>query len=35
MLLPTGGLELRLRPIRDAIHSLRNALKNRERTTGC
>lgn len=32
MPLTTGGLEQRLRPIRDAIHPRRHALKNRERT---
>lgn len=32
MPLTTGGLEQRLRPIRDAIHPRRYALKNRERT---
>lgn len=30
--LTTGGLEQRMRPIRDAIHPRRYALKNRERT---
>jgi hypothetical protein len=32
MPLTTGGLEQRLRPVRDAIHPRRHALKNRERT---
>lgn len=32
MPLTTGGLEQRLRPIRDVIHPRRHALKNRERT---
>lgn len=32
MPLTTGGLEQRLRPLRDAIHPRRYALKNHERT---